>query len=77
MKRQFCDRCRADVTNKRSAALSIVPNADVHGNGEVTKQVDLCQDCRAELEHWLAGVRLAGEHAPAAGTRKRKPRVYE
>jgi hypothetical protein len=54
MTRQFCDRCNADVTNKRSAAVTMVGDADVQGNGDVTTKADLCQRCRRQLEHWLS-----------------------
>jgi len=53
MLRQFCDRCNRDVTNLRSAAVSIVGDADAQGNGTVTTHADLCQSCRRQLEHWL------------------------
>lgn len=53
MNRQFCDRCAADVTDKSSAHCSIVADADVQGNGTITKQADLCQPCRQALETWL------------------------
>jgi hypothetical protein len=51
--RQFCDRCGADVTQKKSAALNLVGDADSQGNGTVTTTADLCQHCRTALEHWL------------------------
>lgn len=53
MTRQFCDRCNADVTQKKSAAVTMVGDADAQGNGGVTTQADLCQPCRRALEHWL------------------------
>jgi hypothetical protein len=53
MTRQFCDRCTADVTQKRSAALNLVGDADSQGNGAVTTTADLCQPCRRALERWL------------------------
>jgi hypothetical protein len=53
MTRQFCDRCGADVTQKTSAAVHVIGVADVRGNGTVTTQADLCQQCRKTLETWL------------------------
>ena len=51
--RQFCDRCGADVTQKKSAAVHVIGDADSQGNGAVTSEVDLCQPCRAALEAWV------------------------
>jgi hypothetical protein len=53
MTRQFCDRCTADVTQKRSASVSVIGDADSQGNGAVTAQADLCAPCRRALERWL------------------------
>jgi hypothetical protein len=53
MRRQFCDRCGADVTDKVSAAVSVVDNADAQGNGTVTRTADLCTHCRRALATWL------------------------
>jgi hypothetical protein len=51
--RQFCDRCGGDITDKKSSAVSIVTDADSHGNGSVTAHADLCHVCRRCLERWL------------------------
>jgi len=53
MTRQFCDRCGADVTQKRSAVVRMIGDADSQGNGAVTSEADLCQRCRSALEVWL------------------------
>jgi hypothetical protein len=53
MTRQFCDRCTADVTQKRSASVSVISDADSQGNGAVTTHADLCAPCRRALERWL------------------------
>jgi hypothetical protein len=53
MRRQFCDRCNADVTDKVSAAISVVGNATAQGDGTVTRTADLCTRCRRDLETWL------------------------
>ncbi|HEV8502507.1 MAG TPA: hypothetical protein VGR63_13080 [Casimicrobiaceae bacterium] len=53
MHRQFCDRCGADVTDKVSAALAVVDNADTNGNGTVKLTADLCTRCRRDLAAWL------------------------
>lgn len=58
MTRQFCDRCGADVTQKRSAAVRVVGDADSQGNGAVTSDADLCQRCRSALETWLTGATI-------------------
>jgi hypothetical protein len=65
--RQFCDRCRRDITNVHSSAVSIVADADRAGSGTVTKQVDICARCRKALEHWLLP-------EPANLTRERRRR---
>jgi hypothetical protein len=62
MLRHICDRCGLDTTGKRSAAVSIVGDADIHGNGLVTRTADLCQRCRSALETWLSS-------APKKGSR--------
>ena len=54
MTRQFCDRCGADVTQKKSAAVRLIGDVDSQGNGAITAEADLCQRCRSALEHWLA-----------------------
>jgi ribosomal protein S27AE len=53
MTRQFCDRCGADVTQKLSASVRVIGDADSQGNGAVTSDADLCQRCRRALETWL------------------------
>ena len=53
MTKQFCDRCGADVTQKRSAVVRLIGDADSQGNGAVTSEADLCQRCRSALEVWL------------------------
>jgi len=53
MTRQFCDRCVADVTNKVSASVHIVANADPQGNGKVSDEADLCPACYRALLAWL------------------------
>jgi hypothetical protein len=53
MTRQFCDRCGFDVTDKMSAAVSIVGDADAQGNGSVSESVDLCSSCAKALGAWL------------------------
>jgi hypothetical protein len=64
MTRQYCDRCKTDVTGKISASVRIVSDADTLGNGEVTTAADLCQACRKLLEAWLT---TAPDAAPARG----------
>jgi hypothetical protein len=64
MTRQYCDRCRADVTEKKSAGVSVVADANAQGGGVVTQQADLCQACRKLLEAWLT---TAPDAAPARG----------
>ena len=53
MTRQFCDRCGADVTQKKSAVVRMIGDADSQGNGAITNELDLCQPCRRALERWL------------------------
>lgn len=53
MIRHFCDRCGVDITGRKSAAISIVGDADAQGNGTVTKHADLCQPCRHALDVWV------------------------
>lgn len=53
MTRQFCDRCGADVTDRPSASVQIVNNADLKGDGVVNTSADLCTRCRRELTTWL------------------------
>jgi len=53
MLRHLCDRCGLDTTGKKSAAVSIVGDADIHGNGTVTRGADLCIACRDALDAWL------------------------
>jgi ribosomal protein S27AE len=64
MTRQFCDRCGADVTQKRSASVRIVSDADSQGNGAVTSDADLCPRCRRALETWLTGAILTKPMKP-------------
>ncbi len=54
MQRQFCDRCGADVTDKPSASVQIVNDADAKGDGVVNVTADLCTRCRRALALWLA-----------------------
>jgi len=54
MTRQFCDRCGADVTQKKSAAVRLIGDVDSQGNGAITAEADLCQPCRTALEHWIS-----------------------
>jgi hypothetical protein len=61
MLRQYCDRCRADVTEKKSAGVSVVGDATRQGGGVVTFQADLCQACQKLLEAWL----ITPDAAPA------------
>lgn len=35
MTKQFCDRCRTDITSKVSGRLDGVADADANGNGKV------------------------------------------
>lgn len=53
MLRTLCDRCGADTTAKKSAAVAIIGDADIHGNGSVTRTADLCIKCRDTLIEWL------------------------
>jgi hypothetical protein len=57
MMQQFCDRCRADVSDKRSAAVRVVDDADPDGNGRVTDGWDLCPRCLKQLRTWISGNR--------------------
>jgi hypothetical protein len=61
MLRHLCDRCGADTTGKKSAAVSIVGDADIHGNGSVTRSADLCIPCRDALDAWLTASALLHE----------------
>jgi ribosomal protein S27AE len=45
MTKQYCDRCGAEITGKKSAAVSGVNDADTDGNGVVTEHADLCTRC--------------------------------
>lgn len=53
MIRHFCDRCGADVTGKKSSAVSGIADADPHRNGSVTTSADLCPRCYKALLTWL------------------------
>jgi hypothetical protein len=53
MTKQFCDRCGVDITGHKSAAVSVVGDADPQGNGDVTTTADLCKTCGRALEVWL------------------------
>jgi len=53
MTRQYCDRCGHDITDKTSAAVSIVGDADAQGNGSVSENADLCSACAKALGAWL------------------------
>ena len=68
MLRHLCDRCGADTTGKKSAAVSIVGDADIHGNGSVTRIADLCLPCRDTLDAWLTPKALLdGVDKPVVG----------
>jgi len=53
MIKHLCDRCGADVTDKQSASVRIVGDADKQGNGTVTDTADLCVRCRRAFLAWL------------------------
>ena len=67
MRKQFCDRCLTDITDKTSAAVNGVADADAVGNGSITLRAELCGPCYRELAAWLS------TRVPAArkGTTKR------
>ena len=68
MLRHMCDRCGVDTTGKKSAAVSIVGDADIHGNGSVTRTADLCIACRDTLDAWLTpSATLSAVDAPVVG----------
>ena len=70
MLRHLCDRCGLNTTGKKSAGVSIVGDADIHGNGKVTRSADLCIACRDALDAWLTPVALLKAiDAPVAGGR--------
>ena len=70
MLRHLCDRCGLDTTGKKSASVSIVGDADIHGNGTVTRGADLCIACRDALDAWLTpSATLRAVAAPVAGGR--------
>lgn len=54
MTRQSCDRCGTDVTNKKSACVSVVGDSDVQCNGKETSRWDLCPRCYGSLKTWIA-----------------------
>jgi len=51
--KQFCDRCNSDVTNRPSDVLHVIENADAHGNGTVTADIELCKRCTRAFEAWI------------------------
>ncbi len=53
MTKSFCDRCGADLTNRKSSAVRGLKDADPQGNGIVTTQADLCPRCYRALLAWL------------------------
>ena len=68
MLRHLCDRCGLDTTGKKSAGVSIVGDADIHGNGTVTRSADLCIACRDALDAWLTpSALLHAVDAPIVG----------
>lgn len=54
MTTQSCDRCGMDITNKKSAAVNAVEDADLQRNGDITNSWDLCQKCYDSLKTWIA-----------------------
>lgn len=53
MNRQYCDRCETETTGVRSAHVMGIDDADVDGQGDVTREADLCAECYAWLLNWL------------------------
>lgn len=45
MTTQFCDRCYADITGKKSGRLLGIGDADETGDGNITDKADLCARC--------------------------------
>lgn len=58
MKRQYCNRCNADVTNKKSAALYLIDDADENGGGTITGEWDLCPSCARTFRVFLNGAAI-------------------
>jgi len=54
MTKQFCDRCGADITGKKSAAVHVIDDADETGNGR-GPSFDLCSRCAGQLKRWIKG----------------------
>jgi ribosomal protein S27AE len=69
--KQFCDRCGVDITGHKSAAVSVVGDADHQGNGTVTARADLCLRCGRALEVWLSTSPL---HPNVIDERRPKPK---
>lgn len=53
MTRQFCDRCAAEITGKKSGSISGVEDADDNGGGTVTHDFDVCTACYRAFMKWM------------------------
>lgn len=73
MTRQFCDRCDADISDKTSASLRIIDDADQQGNGTVTRTADLCKRCRSALATWLTANGATTNTRRRSGSARRRP----
>lgn len=70
MRRDFCDRCDAELTNTVSGHVIGIANADEDGNGEHTHEADLCARCYSRFHAWLTApkqLQSATEALTAAG----------
>lgn len=57
MTRDFCDRCHAEVTGKKSSAIHGIQDADRDGNGTANDHFDVvCLRCYRAFLVWMKGV---------------------
>jgi hypothetical protein len=53
MRRDYCDRCEAEVTGKKRGHVDGVEDAELDGAGEVTEEAVLCSTCYGKFRSWL------------------------
>jgi len=62
MTKQFCELCAADVTDKRTGALSGIDDADDDGSGTSTDFYEhLCMKCYRAWKAWMVARKSTGQ----------------
>lgn len=58
MRRDYCDRCGADITDRASSSVQGIKEADLDGNGTITDGGAVCRKCYRLFRAWFNAVKV-------------------